>query len=329
MPTSPRPLTAIGTDTLMQALRAQRETIGLQRHRCLTYCIMIWRYAHIGATGMPDLFYCDDARQERPSRPEMGPLVAIGYLHVPDERVHVLERALQRLCDEFGFPPGAEGEFKWSPSRRHWMRDNLVGDDRRMFFTKAMKLANGYGVTAGVVIADTVRLEVEQMDDHLGWITQRLVTHLELSLRAVDRVGLVVTDRPSGGRSDEDSFLEMAVQALRRGISFYHADRIAINVLSTPSRFVRSLQLADVVTSCTTAYVAGESEYSEAIFESVEKLLTSRHTTKNGIAVDLYPEKKYVNLYYWLFRCTHADLGGSSRPLPFSGFLYEASPMAP
>ncbi len=71
-----------------------------------------------------DFIFADDARQQKPSVPGMGPLVAIGGIHVGADHVGPLERELDELCAATGFPDGEE--FKWSTGRQTWMRDHLV-----------------------------------------------------------------------------------------------------------------------------------------------------------------------------------------------------------
>src|SRR6266481_6646039 len=79
------------------------------------------------------LFFLDDARQNSPSRAGMGRLIGVGGVCVSGENVGQLERTLDSLCRQnYGFPPGEE--FKWSPGRELWMRENLVGDRRFVFF---------------------------------------------------------------------------------------------------------------------------------------------------------------------------------------------------
>jgi hypothetical protein len=55
----------------------------------------------------------------------MGRLVGVGGLLVRGEVVRDLERDLSSLCEKTGFPEGPAGEFKWSPGKDLWMRDNL------------------------------------------------------------------------------------------------------------------------------------------------------------------------------------------------------------
>jgi pimeloyl-ACP methyl ester carboxylesterase len=52
------------------------------------------------------LIFIDDSRQNSPSRPGMGPLVATGGLIVPAQNVRNLEASLNGACQRFGFPAG-------------------------------------------------------------------------------------------------------------------------------------------------------------------------------------------------------------------------------
>jgi hypothetical protein len=66
----------------------------------------------------------------------MGPLVAAGAILVPGQRLRNLEIAVEKLCQNHGFPVDdpLKSEFKWSPGPRLWMRDNLVCERREKFF---------------------------------------------------------------------------------------------------------------------------------------------------------------------------------------------------
>ncbi len=102
-----------------------------------------------------DLFVLDDSAQRNPTRDGMGPLVAVGGLYVPGGNVRSVERSLDDLCTEFGFPDGEE--FKWSPHRKSWMQKALCGDDREAFFARAFAIAEKFDLKALVVIEDIHR----------------------------------------------------------------------------------------------------------------------------------------------------------------------------
>jgi hypothetical protein len=76
-----------------------------------------------------DFIFVDDARQSKPSRPGLGPLVAMGGVFVPSGRVGQLEQALGKHCLEVGFPPGEQ--FKWSPGKKETFMKTQLRDAGR------------------------------------------------------------------------------------------------------------------------------------------------------------------------------------------------------
>lgn len=245
-----------------------------------------------------DLFAIDDSKQRRPSRDGMGPLVAVGGVHVPGERVRELELALDALCDEFGFPAGEE--FKWSPDVGSWERGNLAGARRDDFNLRALAVAGEAGATAIVVMEDTTKRKanadaVSREEDVTLMFLER--AHSQLS---GDRDAMVVFDRPGGDRRAESKFLEATLARLRGGTAYSKLDRLALAV-STDSKLSRLVQLADVVTSCSTSYVAGETRFSPRIFkQGVLPLLREDHFCKGGRGLKIHPDMRYGNLYHWL-----------------------------
>jgi hypothetical protein len=85
--------------------------------------------------------FVDDARQQHPSRPRMGPLVAAGAILVNGDQLRPLEAEMEKLCRKRGFPfeDPLKSEFKWSPGRELWMRDKLIGYDREQFFLSVIE----------------------------------------------------------------------------------------------------------------------------------------------------------------------------------------------
>jgi hypothetical protein len=145
-----------------------------------------------------DLFAIDDSKQRKPSQKGMGPLVAVGGLHVPGEAVRELELALDALCDDFGFPSG--DEFKWSPDGDSWQRTNLVDERRESFNLRALALAREAGATGIVVMEDTTKGKANaeaasREEDVTLMFLERAHSHLSAKRHAV-----VVFDRPGGGR---------------------------------------------------------------------------------------------------------------------------------
>jgi Protein of unknown function (DUF3800) len=271
---------------------------------------------------MLDIFFSDDARQANPSRQQMGPLVASGYVHVSSEAVRDLEHQLGLACQNHGFPPGPEGEFKWSPGRRLWMRDNLIAEERTAFFLEVLNLAADAGVTAGVVICDESRSTATDCDDHATDVSRLLIERVEWRLSRVQRHGVIVVDRPSGDREAETKFLSECLETISSGTDYVKPERIAINVVSSPSALVRSLQLADLVVSATTSYVAGESQWAPRVFPAIRNIMASQSLRIGGVGLKLHPDFVYANLYHWLLGDALWLKRGQVVQLPMAGYPY-------
>lgn len=245
-----------------------------------------------------DLFAIDDAKQSKPTRDGMGPLVAVGGLHVAGDRVRDLERALDERCRSAGFPDG--DEFKWSPDRNSWEFANLKAGPRDEFNLAALDLAKRADATAIVVMEDTTKSQADSTApshevDVTRMFLERAHSHLGVGTHAI-----VIADRPGGGRKAETEFLASALATLRAGTTYATLDRLALAV-STDSKLSRLLQLADVITSCATSYVAGEARWAPKIFrEGVLPLLRSDNGCVGGRGLKLHPDLRYGNLYHWL-----------------------------
>lgn len=274
-----------------------------------------------------DIFFGDDSRQSSPSRPGMGPLLAIGGINVPAEKVGPLGRQLEALCLSRGFPPSEE--FKWSPGRELWMRDNLRGQDRQSFFLAVLGILSAAEVGATVVVVDTTYQTASGAMDHETDATYLFLERVEAQCGRGQSEGFVVVDRPPGGRSDEDTFLGRCLEMVQTGTQWVRPERIAHNVVSTPSKLSRLLQAADLVTGSTLAFVAGESEYSPAIFEGVKPLLDRHNDRIGGFGLKIHPDFKYGNLYHWLAGDTFLRKSGTNIRLPSSSYLYSRGPREP
>jgi hypothetical protein len=272
-----------------------------------------------------DFFFADDSAQPRPSRAGMGPLVAVGGLLVPGEALRDLEQGLGALCKGYGFPPGQE--FKWSPGGELWMREQLVAEKRTAFFTEALELAATNQARALVVVEDTqYALAVAESGDHEMDVVTMFLERCNSALTNRRRHGVVVVDRPGGGGPEETRFLTRCLESLEAGTKFVQHDHIAMNVLTTASELVRVLQLADVVVSCSVAYVSGENRYSPAVFDHIRPLLGRSYLGAcGGTGFKIHPDLKYVNLYHWLLGDAHYWRRGFGNKLPLRQLPYSTS----
>jgi hypothetical protein len=106
-----------------------------------------------------DLFAIDDSKQNKPTRDGMGPLVAVGGVHVAGDAVRDLELALDAFCKVTGFPDGEE--FKWSPDKESWEYQNLKFGPRDAFNLAALRIAKEAGATGIVVMEDITKRQTD------------------------------------------------------------------------------------------------------------------------------------------------------------------------
>lgn len=243
------------------------------------------------------MFFCfiDDSKQRRPSRSKMGPLVAIGGVIVNSRDIKDIEKQLNALCEKYSFPQLEK--FKYSPGRELWMRDNLKNEKRKKFFSDIFKTISNFDIKLIVVIEDTKYACASDSSSHE-------LDCIKLFIERLNRVksdsGIIICDRPSGDRKAEKKFSKNCFNIILKGTEYLIPEYLLMNIIPADSCFIRLLQIADVVTSCTLALVAGEKKYAPQIFNSFKDLF---HTGINNIAgagLKIHPDSIYVNLYYWL-----------------------------
>lgn len=229
----------------------------------------------------------------------MYKLIAVGGIHVPGSYVKSLVVKLDNACENVGFPSGEE--FKWSPSRNMWMYGNLKGEDRSSFFRNVLNIAGCHNVTATVVIEDTkAQLALKQSTDHEHDVVNLFFERAEKQLHDAGSDSIVIFDRPGGGIKEEKLFLSNCMKTLNMGTSYVDFTNISM-ALATDSKLARPLQLADLITGCTLAFVAGEKQYSRETFAYIKPLLKKVRNRIGGVGVKIHPDVWYRNLYYWLF----------------------------
>lgn len=273
------------------------------------------------------LIFIDDSKQTSATRPGVGPLVAAGAVMVDADVARSAEKALDGLCAAAGFPAGEE--FKWSPGRECWMRTALVAEPRDTFFRGVIDVLLAHGVLAHVVIEDANRARATRWDrsaedDVVIMLLERLANRLK-ELRST---GLLVADRPGGNRPEEDRFISDCLLALETGTAYVQHEELSF-VLTTDSRFVRLLQAADLVTSCMTAYVAGEPTYAPGIAQAMLPLFPVSYGRRGGPSIKLHPDFTFGNLYHWLFGDEDFVRFQSGVALPYKGFGYFNGPDHP
>jgi hypothetical protein len=275
-----------------------------------------------------NLWFVDDSRHAKPSRPGMGALVSAGGLCIPEGQVRNVETELEALCGQTGF--GRQEEFKWSPGRELWMHKQLVGDARMGFFREAMQIANASGAVGIWVGADSSKgRATNDAPDSETDVVRMLLERIH-NVTPAGELALVIADRPGGaGVPASDQFVATCLKTIREGTNVLSTlDRIAL-VLTCGSNLVRCMQLADVFTSCIAALVSGETNYAPLVAPSILPVLRTQMGRVGGYGVKLHPDFSYVNLYHWLFSDEDFWRGSIGWALPMKSRPYANDPFIP
>jgi hypothetical protein len=273
-----------------------------------------------------EIFFADDSIQQNCKRQGMGLLVGVGGVLIEESQVRGLAEAMDAIAMSFGIPKGEE--FKWSPNRGSWIRENLR-DDRTKCYGQVLEAARAHGAKVIVICNDTGRTN-HSKDKAFQTCLDYLFERLSMNLEVRDAQALVVADRPGGGKIQEDEFLSYCLKRVQEGTDYVLPKRILLSVLTTPSAMIRHLQLADIVTGITTAMVAGHETFAGPLFPLVKELfIRNRPGGIAGTGLKISPDSprgnSLVNLYHWVLKenLLHKGGGATSYRLPTWGFDFE------
>jgi hypothetical protein len=204
------------------------------------------------------------------------------------------------------------------------MKQHLIGSTREEFLLGVIRLLKRFETKLIVVLEDcNYRVaDTENSSSHEDDVLRLLFERINSFLRSERDHTVVIYDRPSGGTTDENAFLDNTIDMLRTGTQFVNFDRLALNPVCAQSRFVRCLQAADVAIGCVAAHVAGEENYSPPIFKSLRPIFYQGRDRIGGYGLKIHPGIKHVNLYHWLLE---DDEHGNST-LPRNDMLHSDMP---
>lgn len=272
--------------------------------------------------------FADDSIQRRPTRPGMGVLIAIGGFCIKGEKIKNLSSKIDEICSKYGFPPGEI--FKWSPGRELWMWDSLKGEKRSNFFREVLDSARKEEIKGIVIVEDrNKRPATERAPNAEIDVIRLFIERIDWELFRAEDQGIIIVDRPSGDRAAEDKFLLSCLESLQAGTEYVGNKRFALNVLSTPSKLTRLLQLADLIVSCSLAAVGGEDQYSPPFFDKIREILCKESGRIGGVGLKIHPDFSYVNLYHWLLKDSYYLRRNIKLPLPIDGFPYSLGALIP
>lgn len=248
---------------------------------------------------------------------------------MPADKVATLERAIQDYCGSVGLPQ--DEQFKWSPGETEkFMKNEMNSKDRIEFFINLIGLAKSHGAEAYVVITDTqFNHALKESKDHEHDITSLFLERADWAFHNAKKDGIVLIAAPGGGPKDRNKFVAQCLETIRVGTKYVDFENMALGVLIAPSRQIRLLQLADVLTSCTVARVGGENNFSPRVFSEIKQIFSRQGSRTGGIGLKIHPDFKYVNLYHWLLGDSFYSKGYFGGPLPLKTRPYSESAEEP
>jgi hypothetical protein len=271
-----------------------------------------------------EIFFGDDSSQ-RGDLEGMGQLISFGGLFLAEGNLRSLSDEVDAIAKSFGIPEGTE--IKWSPPRDSWIAKNLVGDERKECYQRILEAAAERDGRALVIGWDEGRTSLKgerAFEECVKYALERTSMHLETR----GALGIIVADRPGGGRKTDQKLLASFLERVQKGTEFLVPRQVCLNILTTPSHLIRHLQVADLIVGISTAMVAGQMKYAEPLFPIVRRMfITSYWDVVGGTGLKLFPDE-LVNLYHWLLGESVCNLGGIEKQfqLPDLKRPYAANP---
>lgn len=271
------------------------------------------------------IFFADDSTRKRESvrLSNMGTLVGVGGVFIEDRKIKILNDKINSICVTYQFP--ANEPFKWSPGRELWMWNNLVDEKRKNFFMEIIDAAKSQGVGAIVAIEDISRQKATNAATPQIDVTRLFFERVEWKLTKLNSEGILIVDRPGGGRKEEDMFLYECLETLKQGTDYLNMEHIVLHACC-PSKFARLLQLSDVIISCSIAAASGGRVFAPPIFDKIKEILCKEAGRIGGVGFKMHPDLCYVNLYHWLLGDTHYARMNTGLGLPIETRPYSENP---
>ncbi|WP_419656552.1 hypothetical protein Dvar_56460 [Desulfosarcina variabilis str. Montpellier] len=263
-----------------------------------------------------EIFFADDTVQKS-IREGMGKVIGFGGLFITPQNIRPLTAEINQIATRYNIPDGEE--IKWSPDRKSYIYRYLHGSDRTNCYSEILNATKKYDIKSLVIAWDTGRTSL-QGDAAFEKCVDFLFERISVQWKKKNNIGIIVADRPSGGRKEEEKFLINFLDRYQRGTEYSLPDNFALNILTTHSHLVRPLQLADLITGITVSMVCGGYKYAKPLFPIIKDTLIRNHLGFiGGTGLKLFPDD-LVNLYYWVLNedCFSKVSLMSGRMLPWN-----------
>ena len=236
------------------------------------------------------MFYADESGQDHPQTHEIGQLVSAGGIYVPGIQAGKLDREIDQICARYGCPPNEE--FKWNPPQNSWMRN--MPRQRSEFYRELLEACVKSSVEINVVIV--AKRSSARNDRILREAFQYLMERVHYCAQKSNEHCGFIADRRSNITKHDDRFVGDLLATIDQGTDYIVPDRILWAVTSD-SRNMRGIQMADVVVGATTQFVAGKLTYTKQLLEIMYPMFRkSPNGQINGYGLKIWPPELYVHV---------------------------------
>jgi hypothetical protein len=242
------------------------------------------------------LVFVDDSGQQDPPRAELGDLVALGAVIVPEDQVTGFASDLIAIKSRLGIPE--DEEIKWKPARGSFLA-HAGGEAVTALRESMLRAAIDRGFTSVVHVLDHSlvyrdRTVVQVGQELLKWTYDKVAFGLE------GQGAVVIADKPGGGSADESRWLAQTLAVTNDGTTYTEAGKVVLPVLTASSHHVPHLQLADLVTAATTAAIAGRPHGLHLVPLLHQMARKNSWGYAGGAGITLWPPQ-LRDLLYWVF----------------------------
>lgn len=265
--------------------------------------------------------FLDDAEQTDCPRDGISRLIAMGGISIAAHDASRLSANLDEICRQAGLPSGEP--FKWSPKKNSCLQKNFTGDEKAELFESLLKKAAEFEIAAHVICCDPKAKMLNGADDVHQSALLAALERFNFTLGSSD-CGIVIVDRPAGDKKAEERYLAACLKLTEDGGAYANFDKLACPILTMPFALSRSLQIADLVVSITTAHVAGRPQAGR-FFPLVKALFREDKGRIGGVGLKLHPDYRFANLYHWLLGDSHYVRGSIGVPMPLADRPYRES----
>lgn len=245
------------------------------------------------------LVFVDDSEQKSPRRRELGSLLGLGAVIVPEDEVADYSSDLTAIRTDLSIPPGEE--IKWKPSKGSFLA-TAGGELASTLRRRMLEAAIAHEIRTAVVIIDHGKAYKNRPKSEVGrellkWLYERVSMHLD----GHDDNAIVIADKPGGGSAQESRWLAQTLVLTNDGTEYIKPGRIIMPIVTAPSHHVPLLQLADLVVAATTAAVAGHPQACALGHLLLQIAHKNTHGLAGGAGIVLWPAPDLTNLLYHAF----------------------------